>query len=137
MNAKYFDGDKKYKIALYVLLGLLAGIAFLILFGVVVQFLWNETIADMFSLSTIGFWQALGLFILAKLFFGIGGSGGSGGSNNWPKRRKRKRGRGRDTDGEVEADADFEDDAFKQYWQEEGKAAFEAFQNERKSGEQD
>lgn len=37
----------------------------------VVMWLWNATIADMFvGVGEIGFWQALGLMVLARLIFG-------------------------------------------------------------------
>jgi hypothetical protein len=44
----------------------------LVVLGFVIQFLWNVTLAAMFELPTISYWQSLGLFILVKLFFGVG-----------------------------------------------------------------
>ncbi len=56
-----------------ILAGLLA-----FLFGYVVMLLWNWLMPTIFGLGTIGYWQAVGLIILAKLLFGhIGGGGGS------------------------------------------------------------
>lgn len=37
--------------------------------GGIVMLLWNALMPDIFHLREINFWQALGLFILAKLFF--------------------------------------------------------------------
>jgi hypothetical protein len=40
----------------------------------IVMFLWNLLIPSIFGLTAINFWQALGLFILARLL--LGGMGG-------------------------------------------------------------
>ena len=99
------------------------------LFGYLVQFLWNAVIADVFGLPGISFWQAVGLFILAKLFFGMGG-----GNSRRSKHRMRRHHHG---SSEVEEkpetettaeESEFVNDAnFKKYWQEEGQEAYEAF----------
>jgi hypothetical protein len=47
----------------------LAGVFALVL-GVVVQWLWNWLIPDIFGLNPISYWQAFGLLFLAKLLFG-------------------------------------------------------------------
>lgn len=46
-------------------------------FGWVVMSLWNWLMPTVFSLPPIGFWQALGLFLLSRILFG--GFGGDGG----------------------------------------------------------
>lgn len=45
-------------------------VLFVALFGFIVMGLWNWLMPPLFGLKTIGYWQALGLFILAKIFFG-------------------------------------------------------------------
>jgi Ca2+/H+ antiporter, TMEM165/GDT1 family len=40
------------------------------LVGLVVRGLWNALMPPLFGLPTLTFWQALGLLILAKIFFG-------------------------------------------------------------------
>ncbi len=40
------------------------------LFGVVVMFLWNSILPSVIGVSTITFWQALGILVLAKILFG-------------------------------------------------------------------
>ena len=53
--------------------------------GEVVTQLWNWLMPGLFGLHAIGFWQALGLVILSKIFFGsFGGRRGMGG----PGRRR-------------------------------------------------
>lgn len=129
MSSRYFPDDRRYKVMFYVLVGLIAAVALSILFGFVVRFLWNETIAAMFDVTTITFWQALGLFLLAKLFFGFGGGGGSR-----PSRHKKRWRRRPEDSGD---DAPIEDEAFRQFWQAEGKAAYEAYREERhRTGDQ-
>jgi hypothetical protein len=50
--------------------------AVLALLGLVVMLLWNRILSGVLGLPTLGFWEALGLFVLAKLLFG-GGRGAS------------------------------------------------------------
>jgi hypothetical protein len=50
-------------------LGIAAGVAGLALLGVVIQFLWNATIAAFAWTEPITFWQALLLFVLVKILF--------------------------------------------------------------------
>lgn len=51
----------------------------------IVMVLWNQLLPDIFGLATINFWQALGLFTLARLLFGrFGGGRGRGcGRGDW------------------------------------------------------
>ncbi len=54
-------------------------VLFIALFGFVVMGLWNWLMPALFGLKPIGYWQALGVFILSKILFG-GLRGGAGGS---------------------------------------------------------
>lgn len=56
----------------------LFGIAILALFTTVVMLLWNALIPAVFGLEAINFWQALGLFALARILFGGFGLFGKG-----------------------------------------------------------
>lgn len=53
----------------------LFGIVIAALFGVLVMVLWNLIVPAVFDLPAINFWQASGLFILGRLFFGNFGPG--------------------------------------------------------------
>jgi len=53
--------------------------------GFAVMSLWNWLMPDLFGLRAIGFWQALGLFVLSKLLFG-GLHGRSSLSEGWRRR---------------------------------------------------
>jgi len=44
-------------------------------FSIVVMWLWNALLPDIFGITTINFWQALGLFALARILFGGVGDG--------------------------------------------------------------
>ena len=46
------------------------GIIAIVVFGFVTMALWNWLMPALFGLRTITFWQALGLVILSKIFFG-------------------------------------------------------------------
>lgn len=46
-----------------------------ILFGFVIMWLWNWLMPEIFGLTTLTYWQAVGLFILLRIL--IGGCGGS------------------------------------------------------------
>jgi hypothetical protein len=49
--------------------------AVLALVGLVVTLLWNRIMSGVLGLPALGFWEGIGLFILAKILFG--GRGGS------------------------------------------------------------
>ncbi len=59
--------------------------AALALFGFVVMSLWNWLMPALFGLRVITFWQAIGLLILSKIFFG-GFRGRMGSRRHWERR---------------------------------------------------
>lgn len=60
-----------------VLFGIVAIGALAILFGYILMSLWNWLMPELFDLPMITYWQAVGLFFLAKILFGFGGGSGS------------------------------------------------------------
>ncbi len=56
--------------AVHILGAVVLGAALAFGFGWVVKHLWNALMPELFGLKAITYWQGLGLFILAKLFFG-------------------------------------------------------------------
>ncbi len=64
--------------------------AFLALFGAVTMWLWNGLMPAIFKLPEIGFWQAVGLLLLAQIFF-KGGHAGRAGRAHWRKAKLRER----------------------------------------------
>lgn len=70
MKQFYQSIPKPVRIILTILL-VLTGITLLgVIFGFLIAWLWNHTMTEVFGLPRIHFWHAIGLFVLAKLFFG-------------------------------------------------------------------
>ncbi len=76
------------EIAGMILFGIVAITGLAILFGYVIMWLWNWLMPEIFGLTTLTYWQAVGLFILLKLL--LGGCGGDGGSKKSSKKSDRK-----------------------------------------------
>lgn len=74
-------GKNPAAIAGLIVLGIAAVIGLAILFGFIIMWLWNWLMPELFDLPHINYWQAVGLFILAKIIFGGFGSGSSSGSS--------------------------------------------------------
>jgi len=68
---------------------IILAIAGLFVFSAIVMLLWNNLLPTLFHLPTIDMWQALGLFILSKLFFG-GFRGGWGKGHPWKQRMQNR-----------------------------------------------
>ena len=64
--------------------------AFLALFGAVTMWLWNWLMPTIFKLPEIGFWQAVGLLLLAHIFF-KGGHVSRAGRARWRRAKLRER----------------------------------------------
>jgi hypothetical protein len=79
---------RRYWAGKAVLFGLCAVVA-AALVGFVTMSLWNWLVPDLFGLRAIGFWQALGLLVLARLLFGHV-RGGRGGSMRWRHRMRER-----------------------------------------------
>ena len=50
----------------------------LALISYIVMLLWNNLLPDILHVTAITYWQAVGVFILAKILFGFGGHGRAG-----------------------------------------------------------
>jgi hypothetical protein len=112
--------------------GVIFAVFFAFLFGLVVKVLWNWLMPGIFGLGVITFWQAFGLVLLAKILFG-----GHGHSYRNHDRRAERRirdkfkryVRGEESSGEggpVPGNGK-RWRHFRQFWQEEGRGAFEAY----------
>lgn len=64
------------KRAIFIPIAIAAGV---FIFGSVVMLLWNALLPAVFGISTITFWQALGILVLSKILFG----GFRGGHSNY------------------------------------------------------
>ena len=74
---------KVVKVLLIVPLAILA-------FGLVVMYLWNATLPAVINVSTINFWQALGILLLSKILFGGFRGGWGGRQHRWKNEIGRK-----------------------------------------------
>ncbi len=123
---------KAFRIGKWVVLGLVLAIVFALLFGFVVAWLWNALMPKIFGLGEIGYWQAVGLVILAKIFFGGGNHHGP--RQHFTKRHHRKADCFDWDNREYAPIPDIPEEQYeiyKQYWEERGKSAFEAYVKEQ------
>lgn len=121
--------DKKFRILAYIgmfLGGIALAVLFAFLFGFLVMFIWNNVMVSVFGLAQISFWQAFGLIILAKIFFG------GHGPKPHPVHNKKEHIKGQ-IQSHFKGDHTHED--YKRFWEEEGREAFENFINKSKSAE--
>lgn len=119
---------KKYvTVAFKIFFGILAAIAFALLIGYGVMWLWNWLVPELFGLSTIGYWQAVGILVLAKVLFGgFGGDHSHKRSGKSKKHIKRKLHQG--------CNGDFSKwKLYDQFWEEEGEKAYQQYVERRKS----
>ena len=58
------------RIIFMVIGGMALAVLIAAIFGFAVMYLWNWLMPGLFGLKTIGYWQALGIVLLAKLLFG-------------------------------------------------------------------
>ncbi|NLI53299.1 MAG: hypothetical protein GX417_03145 [Clostridiales bacterium] len=114
------------KYTLYTVLGLAGAFLLGLLFGNVIMWLWNWLMPSLFGLRTIGFWEGLGLFLLAHILLGFGGSSHSGDGES--KRCKKKHRNGGTAEKKDWKDWEYYDD----WWEEDGKTAFHAYADRMK-----
>ncbi len=115
-------GKKFGTIAGWVLLAIVAGIGLALLFGYGLMWLWNWLMPELFDLPMLNFWQAVGIFVLAKILFGGSSHGGGG-------RRKGKQSRKSCAPSEGKHfGKDFSKwKHYDTFWQEEGERAYESY----------
>lgn len=68
---------------------ILLAIIGILVFGGIVMLLWNALMPELFHLSVITFWQALGLLLLTKILFS-GFRGGGGPRAPWKDKLRKK-----------------------------------------------
>jgi hypothetical protein len=56
--------------AMHVVWGIAVALAFVLIFGLVVRFLWNWLMPAIFGLKTISYLQGIGLMLLSRILFG-------------------------------------------------------------------
>ena len=116
---------KGLRIAGLAVLGVIGAGIFALVFGWLVMILWNWLMPAIFHLGEIGYWQAFGIVILAKLIFGGIGGRGPGGHGHRPGKGG-PHGMRQDRDNWR---------YYREFWEQEGRDAFDRFV-ERKEGTQ-
>lgn len=112
-------GKSPGEIVGWVILGVLGIGGLAILFGFVIMWLWNWLMPDIFGLTTLTYWQAVGLFILSKILIGCGGGGGKG-------HRSKKHGKGKYCgNGDKKDYSKWEH--YDKYWKEEGDQSYKNY----------
>lgn len=66
------------------------GIAAVALFGFIVMSLWNAILPAVIHVSTITFWQAIGILLLSKILFGGFRGGWRGRRGHWKEKMQNK-----------------------------------------------
>jgi hypothetical protein len=110
-----------------VLLGIIGAGIFALVFGWLVMILWNWLMPAIFHLGTIGYWQAFGIIILAKLIFGAS----HGGRGHGP--RHKPWGHGPFPHGEGQGKDRWM--WYREFWEQEGRQAFDKFVQQKTGGQ--
>ncbi len=110
-------GKSPGEIAGMIIFGGIFIIGLAILFGFVIMWLWNWLMPMIFGLTTLTYWEAVGIFILFKIL--LGGCGGFGGKD---KKHSKKTHCKNDSKGEFSKWKHYDD-----FWKEEGNKAYEAY----------
>ena len=115
------------RIAGFAVLGVTGAALFALAFGYFVMLLWNWLMPSIFHLGEIGYWQAFGIVILAKLLFGAVGGGRHGAS-----RAGRHSWRHWDPKGDRGPERGERWRYYRDFWKDEGEEAFERYVEKRK-----
>jgi hypothetical protein len=106
--------------------GLVLACVIAFVFGFLVKWLWGATLTPLLGVPRLTYWQAVGLIILAKILFG--GIGHHHKSADHPFRRPRFH----EFPGKNMDFFNFHHRKdFRQYWEKEGKKAFEEYLSKR------
>ncbi|MFT5780334.1 MAG: hypothetical protein ACI837_003296 [Crocinitomicaceae bacterium] len=102
----------------------IAGLA--ILFGFIIMWLWNGLMPELFGLTTISYWQGIGLFILAKILLG-----GFGGKNSSSSKNSNS-----SCDKNSKKKSDFSKwEHYDKFWKEKGDQAYQEYVDDLSSNE--
>ncbi len=120
-------------VASWFVLGIFAAIGFALLTGLIIMWLWNWLMPEIFGLTTINYWQAVGIIILAKFLFG--GFRSRRSNKKYSKFRKRFNEKYKAKYGDA-SKRDFAKWKFyDEYWEEEGKNAYDDYVERRQNEE--
>ncbi len=113
----------------WVIVGVITAAALAFVFGYFVMLLWNWLMPELFGLTTITFWQAFGITLLARLIFG--GFKHNGHSNKSKCKDKKFKHWGRKHWKDACSSKDWHH--FNDYWKEEGEKSFKEYIDKKKN----
>lgn len=125
------------RIVMWAVVGMVIAAAFALVFAILVKVLWNWLMPALFGLPVIGFWQAFGILLLAKILFG----GHGGRHHEDPAHSRHARGwfrRDAGVPGPLQREAwvgPRSRDDFNTFWEAEGREAFREFVARKETGE--
>lgn len=121
-NDKRSMPSRAGRIGAHIFFGIIAAAGFALLFGIVVMHLWNWLMPELFGLGLIGFWQAFGLVLLARILVGGWHHGHNGGDHLRKKFSPFY---------PVPGEARTRRKEYRDFWHEEGRSAFEEYLRRR------
>lgn len=121
--------EKKITKAFKIFFAIIAAIVFVFLFGYVIMWLWNWLMPDIFGLTQITYWQAVGILALAKILFGS-----FGGHHSGSKSKSRKSWKSRNCQSSKNDFSEWK--YYDSYWKEEGENAYSEYVDRKKREEQ-
>jgi hypothetical protein len=120
---------KAFKVVGLVLLGLVGVTALAIIFGIFVKFLWNALLPEIFGLPEISYWQAVGMVVLAHIFFGA-----HNGPPHYERSRKKKKSEPAEGTEKYSLSREMELD-YAEFWREEGRDTFKSWMRRENGSE--
>lgn len=132
LKEKWKNTPQWVKIICYVLLGIVAVIAFGFVFGFLIKLLWNWLMPELFGLKNISYWQGIGIFVLARLIFGsFGGNNSNSKCENGKKKQKHSCDENEDTKEKYNSTRNYD-----KWWETEGKKAFDDYVEKKYNSEE-
>jgi len=113
-------GAKVLRIIGMAFMGVVFAAGFALVFGLLVMWLWNWLMPALFGLREITYWQAFGVLLLAKIFFGGFGSHKREPSDHWRDRK-----------------AVGDRKQFRQFWKDEGEAKYQEYIRRKEEEKED
>ena len=132
-GARRLTARKLTRIVGWVVAGLAMACVVALVFGLLVVWLWGVTLTPLFHIPQPSYWQAVGLIILGKLLFGGFGHPHGGPSHSSRQRKWHDRFEGRRPGCPPFFHQDRENDDYHEFWETEGRQAFEAFLERRRT----
>lgn len=127
---RWKSAPKWRKRLIAVIAGIIFAVAICFVFGLVVQWLWNWLMPDLFSLRQITYWQAFGIVLLSRLIFCSFWGGSYRRSKSSEKKKLEEAREEKSETPERPKGWQYYDE----WWEKEGKKAFDDYTDKRTDG---